>query len=746
MASRRFRCGLVAILLSSGVLLASQIAVAATEILDHSVKGEIEIGGSQLYGERGSSKFEEYREIPRGLFLDLLKLDVENKEQSRFYQFRAKDAVEEDQNYLLRLGGYGKYEVNLEWDQLPHVFSNTGRSLFGGDPGNLTISSLIRTTLQTAAAPAAPDTATIRTTVNENVRGIDLRLRRDTGRVGFRYTPTPGWDIRLGYSNEGREGSRPFGANIRTNTTSAFNTVEIPEPIDYRTHDVGASAEYATDRWSVRLGYTGSIFTNDLSSFTWDNPFRTTDSATLGAARGRHSLPPDNMAHNVSLSGAVNLPFASRFMGTISYGLMRQDESFLPHTINSLLAPSALPAGSLDGKIDTLLMDYVLNTRPHRDVSLTARYRYYRLDNDTPELTFLDYVQADRSVVGAGATVPDRRSLALEYTKHNAGLDVGWRPLSQISLKAGYGWERYDRKNRDANITDEHSGKAAVDLTPTDWLVLRASYLHARRRFDEYDHEKFVGEHTFPAGEPAGTLPQHSSLRKFDMADRDRNRVELLGQLTPLETLTFTATFGLGKDDFKDVGFGITDDENWSAAADIVYVPIPGLALFANYTREEFKSKLRSRQRGGTAGDTSANDWASDMKDIVDTVGAGLDLALIPKRLDLKLGYSYSTATGKVRARPLGTPTVVGFTAVDYPDTKSRLHQLEAALRYHLAANFSAKLSYIYERYLERDFATDVMQPYMVDLDSGASRSIFLGATQPNYEAHFVGLSFRFKF
>ncbi|MEK7205447.1 MAG: MtrB/PioB family decaheme-associated outer membrane protein, partial [candidate division NC10 bacterium] len=489
--------------------------------------------------------------------------------------------------------------------------------------------------LQTAAAPASADTATINTTVNENVRGIDLRLRRDTGRVGFRYTPTPGWDLRLSYANESREGTRPFGGNIGTNNASSFHTVELPEPIDYRTHQVGASAEYATDRWSIRLGYLGSIFSNDIDSLTSDNPFRTTDSLTLGAARGRHAMPPDNMAHNISLSGAVNLPLASRFTGTISYGLMRQDESFLPHTTNSLLSPSPLPAGSLDGKIDTLLINYVLNTRPHRDVSLTARYRYYRLDNGTPELTFLDYVQADRTIV-----TTDRRNLAIEYTKHNAGLDVGWRPLSQVSLKAGYEWERYDRKNRDANITDEHSGKTALDLTPTEWLLLRASYLYAQRRFDEYDHEKFVEERTFPV--PPGGLPQHPTLRKFDLADRDRNRVELLGQLTPLDVLTFTATFGLGKDDFKEVGFGITSDDNWSAAADIVYMPIPRLALFANYTREEFKSKLRSRQRGGAAGDTSANDWASDMKDIVDTVGAGLDLALIPKRLDLKLAYSFS--------------------------------------------------------------------------------------------------------
>ena len=111
MAHQSFRTGVVTLLVASGILLGGRITLAAVEILDLNVKGEIEVGGRQIYGERGSSKFEEYREIRNGLFLDLLKLEAEDKEQRRFYLFRAKDAVEEDQNFLLRLGSYGKYEV-----------------------------------------------------------------------------------------------------------------------------------------------------------------------------------------------------------------------------------------------------------------------------------------------------------------------------------------------------------------------------------------------------------------------------------------------------------------------------------------------------------------------------------------------------------------------------------------------------------------------------------------------------------
>lgn len=743
MGRRRVWGGVVAFLLGAGVLLSGRLAGAEeVEVLDHTLKGEVEIGGRHIFGDSRSSKFEEYREIRNSWFVDGLKLDAENKEQTRFYQFRAVDIEAEDQSYLLRLGRYGKYEVELGWDQIPHVFSNTGRSLFGGDPGNLTIPSSVRAALQAAASPL--DTATIRSTVNANARDIDLRLRRDTGSFGFRYTPTPELDLRLSYAIEQREGTRPFGANMRTNVASTFNTIELPEPIDYLTHEVRAGVEYATAQWSLKLAYAASIFRNSLDSFTWDNPFRTTDNATLGAARGRHSLDPDNIAHNLSLSGAVNLPFGSRLMGTISYGWMRQDQAFLPSTTNSALAvaPSPLPASSPHAKIDTLLMDYALNTRLHRDVSLTARYRYYQLDNDTRELYFQDYVQADSLLV-----TTDRRNLAIGYTKQNAGLDAVWRPLSLVSLKTGYEWERYHRTERDVRFTDEHSEKAAIDVTPTDWLLLRASYLYAQRRFDEYDHQRFVRDYTYPAGEP-GALGQHPSLRKFDLANRDRNRVEVLGQLSPLDALTFTVTFGLGKDDFKGVAYGITGDDNWSAAADIHYMPAPRIALFVSYTREEFKSKMRSRERGGAAGDTPANDWASDMKDFVDTVGAGLDLVLIPKRLDLKLAYSLSSATGEIRTRPLGTPTVVGFTAADWPNTTSRIHRLDTSLSYRLGANVSLRLSYVYERYLERDFATDVMQPYMEgtsNFNLDARRSIYLGATQPSYDAHIVGFSLRFK-
>jgi hypothetical protein len=88
---------------------------------------------------------------------------------------------------------------------------------------------------------------------------------------------------------------------------------------------------------------------------------------------------------------------------------------------------------------------------------------------------------------------------------------------------------------------------------------------------------------------------------------------------------------------------------------------------------------------------TAADDWRARMEDFVDTVGAGLDVVLVPRLLDLKLLYNVSMAT--------------------------RI----------------------------RDFATDIMEPYMQAVDNNANRSIFLGATQPNYEAHIATVALHWK-
>jgi hypothetical protein len=167
----------------------------------------------------------------------------------------------------------------------------------------------------------------------------------------------------------------------------------------------------------------------------------------------RNALAPDNSAHRYTVNTAVDMPWDARFMGTASYSQMRQNDQFIPMTINSLLAPSPLPASSLNGAVDTLLLNGALTTKHSKELISTLRYRYYDYNNMTPILTFQDFVQLDTQVVNA-----IRRNLAPQYRKQNASAELVWKPKKNVALGVTAAWERFDRDRRDVDVTNEVSG------------------------------------------------------------------------------------------------------------------------------------------------------------------------------------------------------------------------------------------------------------------------------------------------
>jgi MtrB/PioB family decaheme-associated outer membrane protein len=677
---------------------------------------------------RNSAKYEEYRHTPEEHpVLDELKIDLENKDKNYYIEFRAEDSLQDDQRYLLRLGKYGKYEVELEWDELPHVFSNSGRSLLVSQGnGVFTISDDIQSALQENPLQ-----------LQELLTGADpvrLRLGRDTGRFSFRYTPTPAWDLRMGYSVRSDNGRRPFG-------TAFFftNIVEVLYPVDYLTHEVTSSLEYAKKNWSLRLAYTGSLFENDVNALVWDNPFRF-DDAVFGPSRGRLDLYPDNQAHTISLNGALNLPLLSRLTGTISYGWMFQDDDFLPFTINRAVTAPVLPAQDLNGELNPFMMNFMLTSRPLNKLTLTGRYRFYDLNNDGRSLLFSDYVVTDFGLAGLA-----RRNLLYTYSTQNTGLETTYRLTSWGALKFGWEWEKWVRKFREVRNSDEHRFGPSFDITATDWLLLRTSYTRSQR--DAHDYNPLAVLASFPEGEAVQNA-RLITLRKFDQATRERDGVEFLAQFTPFDTLSFATSFSFGNDDFSRSEFGLLRDTYISPAVDVVYNPIPRLSLFANYTWEQYEYRQRSRERsvvGFIAVDDPANNWTAKGRDTINTIGAGAMLTLVPRKLEFSLDYGISGAFGRLEAGGANP------NAADFPNVKNRFQQLEAVFHYHLRENITVRVGYRFERYDETDFATtsivggDNIQPFMGDIDTGATTSTFLGAFVPNYTAHTALASIRYE-
>ena len=138
-------------------------------------RGRIETGIRQLYGDRRSSKFNEYRDIPQGFFIRHSEIDLNDLFHNKtfFFNFQTRDTREKDQTYLLGLGVYRRYRLDLLWDQTPHVFTTTAKSfLVESSPGVFTVPSPLRSVLQSSPGNLQA--------VLDIARPLDMSLRRDT--------------------------------------------------------------------------------------------------------------------------------------------------------------------------------------------------------------------------------------------------------------------------------------------------------------------------------------------------------------------------------------------------------------------------------------------------------------------------------------------------------------------------------------------------------------------------------------
>ncbi len=167
------------------------------------------------------------------------------------------------------------------------------------------------------------------------------------------------------------------------------------------------------------VGYNGSVYQDDFNNYTVQNAFC---SGLVCAGNGNPttplammSTPPNNQMNGVTGTLGADLPVNSRYMGTVAYSGMRQNDAFIPFASTGIpgLTMNGLPAArfrpfrrssrtqggvgvtSLDGSINTLLVNNVVTTQITSDLKTKVSYRYYDYSNQTPELDLSDWVIAD---------------------------------------------------------------------------------------------------------------------------------------------------------------------------------------------------------------------------------------------------------------------------------------------------------------------------------------------------------------
>ena len=128
-------------------------------------------------------------------------------------------------------------------------------------------------------------------------------------------------------------------------------------------------------------------------------------------------------------------------------------------------------------------------------------------------------------------------------------------------------------------------------------MTLRAKFEHSKRTGSGFDEALL---------EEVGEQPD---MRHFDIADRNRDRVDVTLTITPIAMFDVNASVSTGKDDYPNSGFGLRDNKNntWSVGFDVVPTEVVSFGL--NYGEETYKAIPYSRTANPlTATDVTFND------------------------------------------------------------------------------------------------------------------------------------------
>ena len=481
--------------------------------------GTVEIGG-RLRDTTGDhpAKFQEVRDVPKGLYVQTLSLDYNSVDSPFLFRMRGLEIRESDQRFTLEASRIGKFRAQFMWDQTPHRFGTGTSFLERTAPGYYSVSPTLRAALQAVTLPdnmRTPVNGALPMLVRQELLTApktDVRLRRDRSLFKMSYKLSDMVELHTQVSWLRNRGTRPMSAGtfVRRNVQGPLPAPTAPdigglwegigqeflEPLDQRTTDVKAGAVFHGEHWSAGVDYDLSLFRNRISTLTFENPFRVTNEEgclpplppqTCGATnrfrtvRWQSDLPPNNEAQTISFWVKVNLTTRTQARGLFSLSQWTQNDAFLPWTLNAAIVPThwdavspvtnptdvnQLPAQSANAKVRNINQQYALVNR-RNTFQFQVQYRSQSVDNRTPQIIFPGYAAFGDSTWRAART--DFFNLPIEnldwdFRRQDAEAGFKWDVLPHLTWKLDYEWEAWNRRNRDVNRNNEHSIRNRLDF------------------------------------------------------------------------------------------------------------------------------------------------------------------------------------------------------------------------------------------------------------------------------------------
>lgn len=706
-------------------------------------------------------KFEEYRSVPNGLYVERYKLDLGWSGYD--LTFKARNISQRDEEASLSGGRPGVVSYRFSWNRIPHRYSNEARTLYDNKGnGVLTLPDGLQNYFQGASTTVYVATSSgMRSFFLADAQDVaPLQMQSDRAAVDMTFRPGKELLVSLSGSRLHRSGTRAQGS-----TFGHSDAIELPAPINDDTYDASMGMDYLGK--SIQAGVKAGVskFENAYTSIVWDNPKRLTDRYTNttgpNASRGRISTAPDNLAKSLNASLGVDLPMKSRFSADAGYVIMTQEDTMLPYTINSAMTaaaaaavsgtandppfdlsdPANLPARNLDMEMRVLSQKYRLSTKGLGPVRASAGWRSYKLENKSEEYAFPGRARYDTSW-----SVESLKNRLFEFERRNADaradVDLGQR----VAVGAVVGREWVER-HREVEKSEEDSASGSLVFKPRHDLFLSSSYLVAERKMEEFEIADYKNS--------AGTFIEMPGLRRFDVTDRDRKQGRVAAQFAPGEVslgLSAQVTndeFGKGKGDLtggittnQNKMYGLLEQLNRTYGTELSFPLLAGLEGGLYY---EFEWSRRMVQSNSNATSTASQDAATDWKirALERSKIGGVSVKLPPKgRWDAALGYDLVLSRLDTNIVEQGSG-LVGYQSFKQADRTQQT--ASARIGYKVTDNIRLTGRYSWDKFDITDYATDDVPLFSVT-GVNLNDATYLGASVRDYVVQTVGIGLSYVF
>lgn len=544
-----------------------------------------------------------------------------------------------------RQGDWGYF---IEYDAIPRFAPYTYNTGLAG----------IGTTTQTIGP-----TATLAAINAAQKSNVELSTKRENISAGFGKLLGRGFDFQVRFRNEEKDGSRAYGLYATQGGIGIGGPHFLAEPINWTTRQWEATLGYTSDRFQFTGGYYGSTYDNPnprLNVLGADVTFGTAPTQ----APGFMALPPSNQAHQLHAAGGYSFTPATRGTFKVAYSRATQDEAFGIATVGGQT--------SLDGQVDTTLLQVGLSTRPMPKLSLLADLRYEDRDDKTARGQYISTPSTTRS----GFNNP--RSLRSIKGK----LEASYLLPAGIRLTGGA-----ERDERERSVPALRSVPFREDTADTTYRVeLRRSISETLNGAVALVHDERTGSSPARDTYAAGTAGSNVVM-PVHWNDRKRDKVRLTLDWMATQRLSAHAVIEDGKDKYSSFDTfleGLHNADSRFYSLDGSYAISDAWQVSAWVSRTEIKSH-QVTESGGR--------WAAGLTTLGDSYGVGLR-AKPMARLQLGADVVHSYDRDKFDMSRVGAGTAV----TSLPSLYYRLTSLKFFAKYAFERNSGVQLDFIHDR------------------------------------------------